>query len=138
MIDIGGKREQFSNERLLEDELTLRIESGLPVFGLNLKIYKRPGEYGRQYIIPIGRLDLLCEDEQNNLYIIELKKDSGYDDVYRQITDYMNWFEQSKKFGKKHIYGVICLNNPTQKLIDQVHKEPRLKLFEYRISYQEI
>lgn len=138
IIDIGGKREQFSNERLLEDELTLRIESGLPVFGLNLKIYKRPGEYGRQYIIPIGRLDLLCEDEQNNLYIIELKKDSGYDDVYRQITDYMNWFEQSKKFGKKHIYGVICLNNPTQKLIDQVHKEPRLKLFEYRISYQEI
>ena len=137
-IDIGGKREQFSSEKLLEDELTLRIESGLPVFGMNLKIYKRPGEYGRQYIIPIGRLDLLCEDKNGDLYVIELKKDSGYDDVYQQITDYLNWFERSKKFGKQKIYGIICLNDPTKTLIDQVHKEPRVRLFEYRISYQEI
>lgn len=137
-IDIGGKREQFSNEKLLEDELTLRIESGLPVFGMNLKIFKRPGEYGRQYIIPIGRLDLFCEDEDGNLYIIELKKDSGYDDVYQQIMEYLKWFETSKKFRNKRVQGIICLNNPTKKLIDQVHHEPRLKLYEYRISYQEI
>ena len=64
MKDIGIKREQFTNEKLLEDELTARIESGIPVFGLNLKIYKRRGEYGRQYIIPVGRLDLLCEDDK--------------------------------------------------------------------------
>lgn len=137
-IDIGGKREQFSHERLLEDELTLRIESGLPVFGMNLKIYKRPGEYGRQYIIPIGRLDLLCEDERGDLYIVELKKDSGYGDVFQQIMEYLKWFETSKKFRDKQVQGIICLNNPTAKLIDQVHHEPRLKLFEYRISYQEI
>lgn len=61
-LDIGVKRQQFSNEKLLEDELTARIESGMPVFGMNLKIYKRKGEYGRQYIIPIGRLDLLCDE----------------------------------------------------------------------------
>ena len=52
-IDIGVKRQQFSNEKLLEDELTVRIESGMPVFGMNLKVYKRKGEYGRQYIIPV-------------------------------------------------------------------------------------
>lgn len=137
-IDIGGKREQFSSEKLLEDELTLRIESGLPVFGMNLKIYKRHGEYGRQYIIPIGRLDLLCEDEDGNLYIIELKKDSGYDDVFQQIMEYLEWFEKSIKFKNKQIQGIICLNNPNKKLISQVHNEPKLKLYEYRISYQEI
>lgn len=137
-IDIGGKREQFSSEKLLEDELTLRIESGLPVFGMNLKIYKRHGEYGRQYIIPIGRLDLLCEDEDGNLYIIELKKDSGYDDVFQQIMEYLAWFEKSIKFKNKQIQGIICLNNPNKKLISQVHNEPKLKLYEYRISYQEI
>ena len=137
-IDMGGKREQFSSEKLLEDELTLRIESGQPVFGMKLTIYKRPGEYGRQYIIPIGRLDLLCEDKAGNLYIIELKKDSGYDDVYRQITDYLDWFEQSPQFRNRSIYGIICLNNPTQKLISQVHSDSRLRLFEYGISYQEI
>jgi len=45
-------------------------------------MYRREGKYGRQFIIPIGRLDLLCEDEEGNLYIIELKKDSGYDDAF--------------------------------------------------------
>ena len=36
-IDIGIKRQQFSNEKLLENELTARIESDMSVFGMNLK-----------------------------------------------------------------------------------------------------
>jgi len=136
-IDIGIKRQQFSNEKLLEDELTARIESGVPVFGLNLKMYKRKGEYGRQYIIPVGRLDLLCEDNVGNLYVIELKKDSGYDDAYKQTAEYLDWFEKSKKFKDKKVYGIICLNSPTQQLIDKVHADKRMKLFEYQISYTE-
>jgi len=136
-LDIGVKRQQFSNEKLLEDELTARIESGVPVFGLNLKMYKRRGEYGRQYIIPVGRLDLLCEDDAGNLYIIELKKDSGYDDAYKQTAEYLDWFENSDKFKNKKVYGIICLNSPTQQLIDKVHSDKRMKLFEYQISYTE-
>ena len=136
--DFGVKRHQFSNEKLLEDELTARIEAGMPVFGLNLKIYKRHGEYGRQYIIPVGRLDLLCEDAQGNLYIIELKKDSGYDDAYKQTADYLDWFESSEQFRGKQIFGIICLNNPTPALIDKVHSDKRMKLFEYQISYTEL
>lgn len=137
-LDIGVKRQQFSNERLLEDELTARIESGMPVFGMNLKIYKRKGEYGRQYIIPVGRLDLLCEDSQGNLYVVELKKDSGYDDAYKQTAEYLDWFEKDKRFKGKKVYGIICLNSPTQQLIDKVHADKRMRLFEYQISYTEI
>lgn len=136
-LDIGIKRQQFSNEKLLEDELTARIESGMPVFGMNLKIYKRKGEYGRQYIIPVGRLDLLCEDNVGNLYVIELKKDSGYDDAYKQTAEYLDWFENSEKFKGNKIYGIICLNSPTQELIDRVHADKRMRLFEYQISYTE-
>lgn len=137
-LDIGVKRQQFSNEKLLEDELTARIESGMPVFGMNLKIYKRKGEYGRQYIIPVGRLDLLCEDSAGNLYVVELKKDRGYDDAYVQTADYLDWFEKSPKFKDKKVYGIICLNSPTKQLIDKVHADKRMKLFEYQISYTEI
>lgn len=137
-IDLGIKKQQFSDEKLLEDELTARIERGVPVFGLNLKIYKRKGEYGRQYIIPVGRLDLLCEDDDNNLYIIELKKDSGYDDAYKQTADYLDWFEKNWKQGHKSIQGIICLNNPTKKLLDKVHNDPRMRVFEYQISYTEM
>ena len=136
-IEIGVKRQQFSNEKLLEDELTARIEGGLPVFGMNLKVYKRKGEYGRQYIIPVGRLDLLCEDTAGNLYVLELKKDSGYDDAYGQTAQYLDWFEKSEKFKGKKVYGIICLNNPTQELISKVHKDKRMRLFEYQISYTE-
>lgn len=137
-IDIGVKRQQFSNEKLLEDELTARIESGCPVFGMSLKIYKRKGEYGRQYVIPVGRLDLLCEDDEGKLYVVELKKDSGYDDAYVQIAQYLDWFERNDRFKDKKVYGIICLNNPTQKLIDRVHADNRMRLFEYRISYEEL
>lgn len=136
--DLSIKKQQFSNEKLLEDELTNRIESGIPVFGLNLKIYKRHGEYGRQYIIPCGRLDLLCEDVDGNLYVIELKKDSGYDDAYKQTAQYLDWFATSEKFRGKNVYGIICLNNPTKELIKKVHADERMRLFEYQISYREL
>lgn len=135
--EFGIKRQQFSNEKLLEDELTARIETGMSVFGMDLKIYKRKGEYGRQYIIPIGRLDLLCEDNKGDLYIIELKKDSGYDDAYKQTAEYLEWFENSPKFRDKKIYGIICLNNPSKQLIEKVHNDKRMRLFEYQISYTE-
>ncbi|MGN0180931.1 MAG: endonuclease NucS domain-containing protein [Candidatus Ornithomonoglobus sp.] len=130
--------QQFSSEKILEDELELRIESGKPVFGTKLKIYKRKGEYGRQYIIPVGRIDLLAEDSNGNLYVIELKKDSGYDDAYKQIVSYIDWFEKNKKSSEQQIYGIICLNNPSKELIKSTKKDKRIKLYEYTISYTEI
>ncbi len=129
---------QFSSEKILEDELTSRIDSGKPVFGKHLKIYRRHGEFGRQYIIPIGRLDLLAEDDTGNLYIIELKKDSGYDDPYEQTAAYLDWFEKNHKEKGKEIFGIICLNNPKNDLIEKVRQDSRMRLFNYTISYDEI
>lgn len=137
-LEATAKHRQFSKEKLLEEELTARIESGMQVFGKYLKVYKRKGEYGRQYNIPVGRLDLLCEDANGNLYVVELKKDSGYDDVYEQITQYLAWFEQSEKFKGKKVYGIICLNHPTQELLSKVHADKRIRIFEYQISYTEL
>ena len=137
-LEATAKHLQFSKEKLLEEELTARIESGMPVFGKHLKVYKRKGEYGRQYNIPVGRLDLLCEDANGNLYVVELKKDSGYDDVYEQITQYLAWFEQSEKFKGKKVYGIICLNHPAQELLSKVHADKRIRIFEYQISYTEL
>lgn len=137
-LEATAKHLQFSKEKLLEEELTARIESGMQVFGKHLKVYKRKGEYGRQYNIPVGRLDLLCEDANGNLYVVELKKDSGYDDVYEQITQYLAWFEQSEKFKGKKVYGIICLNHPAQELLSKVHADNRIRIFEYQISYTEL
>ena len=108
-VDFGVKKQQFTSEKILEDELMLRIEKGLPVFGLNLKLYRRNGEYGRQYILANNkRLDILAEDNDGNLYIIELKKDSGYDDAYAQTAEYLDWFDEHWKEPVKNIYGIIA------------------------------
>lgn len=108
-VDMGVKRYQFTSERILEDELTARLEKGIPVFGMNLHIYNCKGDYyGRQYPFPLGRLDLLCEDKAGNLYIIELKKDGGYDDAYKQISDYLDWFQKADiSKGKKSIWNYL-------------------------------
>ena len=136
--EMSVKRQQFSSEKILEDELVARLEAGIPVFGMNLKIYRKRGVYGRQYIIPIGRLDLLCEDMEGNLYIIELKKDSGYDDAYKQTAAYLDWFVANNVAKGKKVFGIICLNSPTKELIEKVHSDKRMKLYEYQISYREI
>ena len=129
---------QFSKETILEDELTERLEVGSTVFGVPLKIYKRKGIYGRQWTFEVGRIDLLAEDDIGNIYVIELKKDSGYDDAYTQTVRYVEWFEKSKYAKGKKVYGIICVNDPPQKLINSVQKDDRIRLFEYRVSYSEI
>lgn len=128
---------QFSKESILEDELTERLSVGTSVFGVPLKIYKRKGIYGRQWIFPVGRIDLLAEDNEGNLYVIELKKDSGYDDAYAQTVKYVEWFEKSKYAKGKKVYGIICVNDPPEKLIRSIRNDKRIRLFEYQVSYIE-
>ena len=60
------------------------MEIGIPVFGMPLRIYQKRGVYGRQFVLRNGRLDILGIDTAGDLYVIELKKDSGYDDAYAQ------------------------------------------------------
>ena len=86
----------------------------------------------------MGRLDLLCEDEKEDLYIIELKKDSGYDDAYVQTAQYLDWFEKAPISRGKNVYGIICLNSPSPELIRKIRQDKRMRLFEYQISYTEI
>lgn len=135
------KKSQFSSEKVLEDELSARLENGQSVFGLNIHIYRKKGDYyGRQYPCANGkwRLDLLCEDDDENLYIIELKKDSGYDDAFEQTKQYVDWFEKHKVKKGKKVYGIIVLNSPKKALIEKVRADERIRLYEYHIAYQEI
>ncbi len=136
-------KQQFSSEKILEDELVARIEAGYEVFGQKLKIYRRKGDfYGRQYPCSNGekrwRLDILCEDEDGNIHIIELKKDSGYDDAYQQTKEYVDYFEKHRVPKGKKAYGIICLNSPTEAVMKKVRKDDRIRLFEYKISYDEL
>jgi len=137
-VNLGVKKHQFSSEKILEDELVLRMESGISVFGMPLKVYQAKGAYGRQYIIPHGRIDILAIDDKGDFYVIELKKDSGYDDAYAQTKAYVDWIKKHLAKSKHKAYGIICLNSPTKQLIEKVRNDDFIKLFEYNISYSEI
>ena len=129
---------QFSSEKILEDELTHRIERGDICFGVPLSVYKQKGKYGRQYIMPVGRVDILASDAEENLYVIELKKDSGYGDVYNQVNRYVMWIEKNIQKPGKKVYGIIVVNNPSDELVLQVRSNPQLRLYDYSIMYREI
>lgn len=134
----GSKKLQFSSEKALEDELVAKLEAGESIFGKKLKIYRKEGKYGRQYVTPVGIIDILCENYKGDLYVIELKKDSGYKDAYEQTVKYMKWFSNSKEFRNRDVYGIICLNSPPEALVRKVRKDDNVRLFEYHISYSEI
>ena len=125
-------------ENLLEDELVQRMEIGIPVFGMPLRIYQKRGVYGRQFVLRNGRLDILGIDTAGDLYVIELKKDSGYDDAYAQTREYIDWIEEDVAVKGQRVFGIICLNDPTKDLIEKVKADDQMRLFEYSISYSEI
>lgn len=138
LINLGIKKQQFSSEKILEDEIVNRMEKGMQVFGFPLKVYERKGAYGRQYPIRNGRLDILAEDNEGNLWIIELKKDNGYDDVYQQISGYMDYIKTHVANKEQNVFGIICLNNPDRKLMDKIKQSQNIKLFEYSINISQI
>ena len=132
-----AKKMQFSSEKALEDELAATIEAGDPIFDKHLEIYRKEGKYGRQYITSVGIIDLLCEDPIGNLYVIELKKDSGYQDAYEQVKRYMKCLSNYKEFGNRNVYGIICLNSPSKALIEKVRDDDKVRLYEYKITLSE-
>lgn len=131
---------QFYSEKALEDEVIAELEREIPIFGIKLHIYDRE-TYGRQYILKDGkgkRIDILAEDDDENLYVIELKKDSGYDDPYAQITYYVEWIQENLCPKGKKTYGIICLNGARDKTIKDVKSDSRIMLYEYSISFKQI
>ena len=83
-------------------------------------------------------LDILGIDTAGDLYVIELKKDSGYDDAYAQTREYIDWIEEDVAVKGQRVFGIICLNDPTKDLIEKVKADDQMRLFEYSISYSEI
>jgi hypothetical protein len=63
---------------------------------------------------------------------------SGYDDPFEQTVRYVDWLEKNMAEKGKKVYGIICLNSPTQSLIEKIRSDSRIQLFEYCISYNKI
>ena len=126
MVIVGLGEEDFSS--LTKDQLA-HYE----------KLFHQPETFirlgGHLMAIPIPDKEVRKTERERKQ---ELKKDSGYGDAYVQTAQYLDWFEKAPISKGKRVYGIICLNSPTQTLISKVRNDQRMRLFEYQISYTEI
>jgi len=63
---------------------------------------------GNQYQTPVGRIDVLCRDKNQNFVVVELKKDMGSYNVVGQIQKYMAWINENLAEGKQ-VRGIIVV-----------------------------
>lgn len=76
------------NEKYLEDQIAANL-SVLSRFGFNLQLRDRQYQCS-----PVGRMDLLCYDEQKRCHVvIELKDVKATPSTYAQISSYMGWVQ---------------------------------------------
>ncbi|MFC6269299.1 endonuclease NucS domain-containing protein [Frigoriflavimonas asaccharolytica] len=125
----------ISKEKNLEDMIVEQIKFGFKVFNKSLEIYQDENIFGRQYVIPEinGRLDLLLIDKENDqLYIIELKRNECGIEVVEQIEKYI---EALSIHLNKKIKGIICLHKTNNELTELVKTNNSIELFTYNFEF---
>lgn len=127
-----------SKESLLEDLIVEQIKRGFKVFNKNLEVYEDDNIYGKQYPVRHcnGRLDLLLIDKDNdNLYVVELKRDGGGIEVVDQVEKYM---EGIKLELNRAVKGIICMHQPNDALKDLVATKENIEIFVYEFQFRQV
>ena len=57
----------------------------------------------------VGRLDLLCEDSEDNLVVVELKKFKAGRSIIDQIQRYMGWVSRHRAKPSQMVRGIIIV-----------------------------
>ena len=123
----------FLAESRLEDEIVAQIEKGIPFANIPLRIYEGSGGYGKQYPFHgAGRIDILAVNTTNNdLYVIELKRGQGGDEVVDQISRYMGWVKKNLAADGQSVHGIICVAQATDDLKHAAAAHADISVFNY-------
>ena len=95
-----------------KDEIRkLQIEKGIEDFYVGRLTMLEPSlqlvEDGRQYVTPIGRIDLLCTSDSGEFVVIEIKVDEANDAVFGQILRYIGWVHRNLPLAENNVRGII-------------------------------
>jgi restriction system protein len=107
-------------------------------FGSQLKLYEEGGQaVGQQYETHVvGRIDLLCEDEDSgDLAVIELKSGRPSDEVVGQLARYMGWTQRHLANGRK-VRGIILAPEFDDKLRYAASAIPNSTLLRYQTRFE--
>jgi len=112
-------------EENLESLITERLEEVEP--GLAL--------VQRQYVTPVGRIDLLCRDRKGNYVVVELKRfRASTESIIDQVTRYMGWVQQHLTRSGEAVRGCIVVGKLDKKLEYSVRAIGNLKVKCFRVT----
>ncbi|MBK8901689.1 MAG: DUF1016 family protein [Anaerolineaceae bacterium] len=83
-----------------------------------------------------GEIDFLCNNEEGEFVVIELKKDKAPDKVKAQIERYINWVEQNKAQPGQKVHGIIIAKSFDTRLAYALLNQDRIQLWTYRLNIE--
>lgn len=92
------------------------------------------GNDGVEYQTPVGRIDILALNENEEYVVFELKLSKGADQALGQILRYMGWLKSTMSTSKP-VKGVIVAGGIDDKLKFAASIIPEVTLFKYEISF---
>jgi hypothetical protein len=89
---------------------------------------------GYEYYTPVGRIDLLCFDREDNLVIIECKGGVSTDQAAGQLFRYMGWFEENPIQPGRRVRGIVVGRRIHKWLQLSTRRDSEVDLFEYELE----
>jgi len=129
------KIRKFHKEKEIQLLIAENIES-YTFFNKKLNLYESdPSKNAIEYVTPIGDIDILAQDEDENFIVIETKLEKVPDKTIGQISRYMGWVNENLCKKNQSVFGVIIGHRITDKLKYAAYENDRIFLFEYQYGF---
>lgn len=115
--------------KMYEENLESLIAERVEVIEAGLTLVQR------QYVTPIGRIDLLCRDRRGNFVVVELKQfRASTESVIDQVTRYMGWVQEHLAKRPGTVRACIVVGKVDRNLKYSVRAIPNLWVKCFRVS----
>lgn len=129
-LDDAEHAHAFAAEDHLRDYLAQHLEQ----VEAGLQLYIDDNDVtGVEFVIPVGRIDILATDKNDDLVVIELKVARGPDSASGQILRYKNWVKKHLANGRK-VRGIIIAQHISDKIRYAICEDPDVCALEYKIQ----
>jgi hypothetical protein len=125
---------QPSDTFAMETHLRDYLAANLARIEDNLELYAdENGNSGVEYATPVGRIDILATDRNDDFVVVELKVSRGADAACGQLLRYKGWVRQHLADGKK-VRGIIIASRITDRIRYAVGEVEGVELMEYALD----
>lgn len=127
-------------ERHLEDHLVENwAASPFAATGVEIHTNMRGDQVGRQFITPVGIMDILgWQESAATWWVLELKRGRPDDRVVGQIQRYLGWVELRMGRQGETAKGAVLAQTCSEKLKFSIEANPKLTLWEFDDSFAPI